>query len=73
MVICDDLSRRLEVGVYLRNGSVSEFKRAKAKFYREKLNEIRDDINVGQTSRIEDQAIELHTAYLQMSRAFREE
>ncbi len=73
VVICDDLSRRLEVGVYLRNGSVSEFKRAKAKFYREKLNEIRDDINVGQTSRIEDQAIELHTAYLQMSRAFREE
>ena len=70
--LCDDLSRRLEVGVFLRDGSVSEFKRAKAKFYREKLDEIRDDINLGQTSRTEEQAMELHSAYLKMSKAFRE-
>jgi len=73
VVICDDLSRRLEVGVFLREGSVSEFKRVKAKVYREKLNEIRDDINLGQTARTVEQSIELHSAYLQMSSAFREE
>ena len=68
---CDDLSRRLEVGVYLRHGSVSEFKRAKAKAYREKLDELRDNIVDGQLAGIEEQAMELHQTYQQMSAAFR--
>ena len=70
---CDDLSRRLEVGVFLREGSVSEFKRAKAKAYREKLNELRDNIAAGQTTEINAQAMDLLQAYLQMSQAFREQ
>jgi uncharacterized membrane protein YraQ (UPF0718 family) len=68
---CDDLSRRLEVGVFLRQGSVSEFKRAKAKVYREKLDELRDDIAAGQTSRTREQAMDLQRAFLQLSAAFR--
>lgn len=71
--LCDDLSRRLEVGVFLRQGSVSEFKRAKAKAYRTKLNELRDDIAAGQTGRTKEQAMELHRSYLQMSKAFRDQ
>ena len=72
VVYCDDLSRRLEVGALLRAGSVSDFKRAKATAYREKLDELRDDIAVGQTSRIKEQAYELSQSYLQLSSAFRE-
>ena len=69
---CDDLSRRLEVGVFLRTGTVSDFKRAKARAYRDKLDELRDDIAVGQTSRTKEQAMELLNSYHQMSAAFRE-
>lgn len=72
VVYCDDLSRRLEVGVLLRTGSVSDFKRAKASAYRDKLDELRDDIAAGQTSKIDEQAMELSQTYLQMSAAFRE-
>ena len=70
---CDDLSRRLEVGVFLRTGSISEFKRAKASAYRDKLDELRDDIAAGQTSRTDEQAMELLQSYLQLSKAFREQ
>ncbi|MFK7766156.1 MAG: permease [Mariniblastus sp.] len=69
---CDDLSRRLEVGVFLRTGNVSDFKRAKASAYREKLDELRDDIAAGQTSRTNEQAMELLQSYQRMSAAFRE-
>ncbi|MDG1875762.1 MAG: permease [Mariniblastus sp.] len=72
VVYCDDLSRRLEVGVFLRTGTISDFKRAKASAYRDKLDELRDDIAVGQTSRIQEQAIELLQSYQQMSAAFRD-
>ena len=72
VIYCDDLSRRLEVGVFLRTGSISDFKRAKAKAYRDKLDELRDDIAAGQTGRTKEQAMELLQSYLQMSAAFRD-
>lgn len=72
-VYCDDLSRRLEVGTLLRTGGLSEFKRAKAKVYRDKLNLVRDNIAVGQTSNIDSEAMDLHRAFQQMRKAFREE
>lgn len=70
---CDDLSRRLEVGVFLRTGSISDFKRAKASAYREKLDELRDDIAAGQRSNTQEQAMDVLHLYHQMSKAFRED
>ena len=70
---CDDLSRRLEVGVYLRTGEISEFKRTKAKIYREKLDNLRDTIEDGQLDNIDELSLELHRSYLRLSQAFREE
>lgn len=70
---CDDLSRRLEVGVYLRTGSVSEFKRTKAKNYREKLDDLRDYIEAGQRENVDEMAMDLYRSYLQLSEAFRTE
>ena len=70
---CDDLSRRLEVGVILREWSISEFRQAKAKVYRDKLDELRDNIQAGQTENANAQAMDLHRALLQLKKTFREE
>lgn len=72
VLYCDDLSRRLEVGVFLRQGSVSEFRRAKARVYRDKLDELRDNIEVGQTENVGEQAMDLHRAFLKLRTAFRD-
>ncbi len=68
---CDDLSRRLEVGTLLREGSVSEFRRAKASVYRKLLDKLRDDIEVGQTENVGELSSELHRSFLQLRTAFR--
>lgn len=70
---CDDLSRRLEVGVYLREGSVDEFRRMKGKIYREKLDILRDNIEAGQLNNIDQEAMDVYRSFLQLSKAFREE
>ena len=70
---CEDLSRRLEVGVFLREGSVSEFKRTKAESYREKLDALRDYIEDGQTAKVDEMAMDVYQSYLRMSEAFRDE
>ena len=70
---CEDLSRRLEVGVFLRKGKLTEFQRAKAKKYREKLDTLRDEVEAGPTRNIKILAMDVQNSYLQMSKAFREE
>ncbi len=70
---CEDLSRRLEVGVFLRTWKVSDFNRAKAKIYREKLDELRDQIESGHTENVPELAMDVQKSYLQMARAFREQ
>ena len=69
----DDLSRRLEVGVFLRHGSVSDFKSAKAKVYRQKLDKLKEAVEARNPDQIVDQAMDVSNAYLQMSLAFKED
>ncbi len=61
----DDLSRRLEVGVYLRTGQIDEFQSTKAKIYREKLEELKDN-----RKRTKEISLEVHQAYRRMKSAF---
>ena len=68
----DDLSRRLEVGVFLRTGAVAEFQSSKAKVYRQKLDELKEFVESKNPNGIEDKAQEVATAYLRMSASFRE-
>ena len=68
----DDLSRRLEVGVFLRKGSVDEFQSAKAKIYREKLDELRAMVESRNNDRAKEKAMEVSNAYLKLSKAFLE-
>ncbi len=68
----DDLSRRLEVGVFLRRGSLDEFMTTKAKIYREKLDILRESVESKNVETVGSNAMELHEAYRRMSTAFRE-
>jgi len=69
----DDLSRRLEVGVFLRNGSVDEFLTAKAKTYRDKLDKLKELVEERDEENIEEYAMDLSDTYLRLSRAFKGE
>lgn len=67
---CDDLSRRLEVGVYLRTGKVDEFQSAKAKIYREKLDVLKEVVNSKDEDRVEDVSKEVSGAFRRMKSSF---
>ena len=66
----DDLSRRLEVGVFLRKGSVDEYQSANAKIYREKLDELKAMVDSRNETRIDDKAMEVSAAYRKLREAF---
>ncbi len=66
----DDLSRRLEIGVFLRNGRVDKFQSAKAKIYREKLDALKEMVEARNGESVGEKAIEVHRAYLRMRSAF---
>ena len=68
----DDLSRRLEVGVFLRNGSVGEYQTAQAKYYRETLDELKELVDSRSDHNLHEKAMEVSSAYLEMSKAFKD-
>lgn len=70
---CEDLSRRLEVGVYLREGKVSEFRSTIAALYRENLDALRDAVEVSNFHQCDELAQDVANTYLRMSNAFREQ
>ena len=63
----------MEVGVYLRHGSVSEFKTGKARFYREKLDKLKMAVDTRDETNIAEIAMDVSNAYLRMSAAFKDE
>jgi uncharacterized membrane protein YraQ (UPF0718 family) len=68
----DDLSRRLEVGVFLRRGHLDEFMSTKARLYREKLDSLRESVEAKNTETVGPNAMAVQEAYRRMSEAFRE-
>ena len=73
IAFCDNLSRRVEVGVYLRNGSVSEFKTGKARVYRDRLEDLKMAVLERREADVADLGIEVQNAYGRMRRAFIDE
>lgn len=69
----DDMSRRLEVGVFLRNGSVGEFQSSKAKLYREKLDKLKAAVDSREFEEIWDLSMDVNNTYRQMSQSFKGE
>jgi hypothetical protein len=68
----DDLSRRLEVGVFLRAGTLDEFQSTKAKIYREKLDALRESVEARDVGTVGPNAMIVQEAYRRMRDAFRE-
>ena len=67
----DDMSRRLEVGVFLREGTVGEFQSGKAQNYREHLDRLKEAVESRNDKSVEKLAMEVSSAYLRMSDSFR--
>ena len=70
---CDDLSRRLEVGVYLRTGSVGEFQSTKAKIYRERLDDLKMIVDTKDKANAAEVAMEVSQAYQRLHASFTDE
>lgn len=68
----DDLSRRLEVGVFLRNGLVGEFQKAKAQTFRDKLDVLRHAVEEKDTTNIQELAFDVDKAYRRLSQSYRD-
>jgi len=73
IAFCDNLSRRVEVGVYLRNGSVSEFKTGKARIYRDRLEDLKMAVQRRSDTNIAELGMDVQNAYRRMRDAFTEE
>ena len=67
----DDLSRRLEIGVFLRIGKVDEFQSTTAQLYREKLDELKHAVDDKDASRSRLHATDVQNAYSRMKKAFK--
>ncbi|MDA7950930.1 MAG: permease [Pirellulaceae bacterium] len=67
----DDLTRRLEVGYYLRNGEVSEYQQAKVKVLRGRLEQLKDILQSKQTDRVKDASTAIMTAHRRVVEAFK--
>ncbi|MCH2183415.1 MAG: hypothetical protein MK108_15560, partial [Mariniblastus sp.] len=68
----DDLSRRLEVGVFLRSGKIDEFQSTKAKIYRQRLDELKESVEARNADNVAERAMKVQDAYRRMSKAFKE-
>lgn len=69
--MCDDLSRRLEIGIYLRLGNVDEFQATQGKIYRETLDELKHSIEARDSKRVEKQTTDVQSAFVRMKKAFK--
>ena len=70
---CEDLSRRLEVGVFLREGGVSDYRSTIAELYRDYLDALRDAVEVQNYHRSDEFAQNVANAYMRLSKAYRED
>ncbi|MEZ6097106.1 MAG: permease [Pirellulaceae bacterium] len=69
----DDLARRLEVGIWLRERDVPDFLRIKGKIYREYLDELRHEIEDQDLEHSKITAMKAHTAFRRLYRAYSED
>ncbi len=69
--VWDDWTRRLQVGVYIREGHVSDYRRVKARIFREKLELLEHALEDEDRDEILQYASEVSLAYRRMAQAFR--
>jgi len=68
----DDLTRKLQVGYYLRNWQLSEFQQARAKLLRGRLERLKDILELNQLERIRPASTAISNAHRRIVEAFLE-
>lgn len=66
----DDLTRRLQVGYYLRNLRLSEYQQAKAKVLRGRLEQLKDVVEAEEFERVRDLSRRVSVAHRRLREAF---
>lgn len=66
----DDLTRKLQVGYYLRSWEISEFQQAKAKLLRARLEQLKDLLEVNEFDRIREASQAVSNAHRRVVEAF---
>jgi hypothetical protein len=73
IAICDGWTRKLQVGVYLRKGSLSDYHRMKAHVCREKLELLEHEVTEGDADEIRRLTADIDRAVRRLRRAYEEE
>ncbi len=68
--VWDDWTRKLQVGVFLREGSVSPYRRMKSKLFRDRLEFLKHAIEEDDKEEIREYIDHVDRAYLRMRRAY---
>lgn len=71
--VCEDWLRRMQVGVYLREWSLSDYHRARAKVFQQWLELIEHEAEEGNQDEIRKLVSSADQTYMRLSRAFRTE
>ncbi len=66
----DDLTRRLQVGYYLRNFTLSEYQQAKARVLRGRLEQLKDVVEAGKFERVQELNTRVSNAHTRVREAF---
>ena len=66
----DDLTRKLQVGYYLRNLEVDEFQQARARVLRGRLEQLKDVVEAGDFSRVRDLNSKIDAAHRRLADVF---
>ncbi|MEO0529026.1 MAG: permease [Planctomycetota bacterium] len=66
----DDLTRRLQVGYYLRNLTLSEYQQSKARVLRGRLEQLKDIVGTAEFDEIRALTAKLSVAHRRLSQAF---
>ena len=68
--IWDDWTRRLQVGTFLREGSLSPYRRMKAKVFRDRLEFLKHAVEEGDKDEVREYVSPVDQAYRRMRRAY---
>lgn len=66
----DDLTRKLQVGYYLRNLQIDEFQQARARVLRGRLEQLKDIVEAEELSRVRGMISKVSSAHRRLSEAF---
>ncbi|MDG2012447.1 MAG: permease [Pirellulaceae bacterium] len=68
----EDLARRLEIGTFIRSGTLSEFRRTKARIFREDLERLKHGVEDQNRRECDEIAMQVDKSFRRLSTAFKD-